>query len=90
MSIRVCVLTADAVDNGQNKKAIQIADKILKKQVDLQCAKVGVHVCDCEAGVCFSDLEGGGGEGVCCWRCGSVGGLPHYIVCAYHSYSTNI
>ena len=30
----------DAIDNGQNKKAIQIADKIIKKQVDLHCAKV--------------------------------------------------
>ena len=40
----MCVCTADAVDNGQNKKAVQIADKILKKQGDLQCAKVGVCV----------------------------------------------
>ena len=31
---------ADAVDNGHNKKAIQIADKVLKKQTDLHCAKV--------------------------------------------------
>ena len=33
-------LYADAVDNGQNKKAVQIADKILKKQGELHCAKV--------------------------------------------------
>lgn len=30
----------DAVDNGQNKKAVQLADKILKKQDDLHCARV--------------------------------------------------
>ena len=30
----------DAVDNGQNKKAVQLADKILKKQDELQCARV--------------------------------------------------
>lgn len=30
----------DAVDNGQNKKAVQLADKILKKKKDLQCARV--------------------------------------------------
>ena len=34
------VTLPDAVDNGQNKKAIQLADKILKKQDDLQCARV--------------------------------------------------
>ena len=38
--IYVYTRTADAVDNGHNKKAIQIADKILKKQGDLHCAKV--------------------------------------------------
>ena len=32
---------SDAVDNGHNKKAVQIADKILKKTGDLHCAKVG-------------------------------------------------
>ena len=30
----------DALDYGQHKKAMQIADKILKKQKDLKCAKV--------------------------------------------------
>ena len=35
------VQISDAVDNGHNKKAVQIADKILKKQGDLHCAKVG-------------------------------------------------
>ncbi|KAL5017135.1 hypothetical protein ScPMuIL_006724 [Solemya velum] len=30
----------DCLDNGNNKKAIQEADKVLKKQRDLQCAKV--------------------------------------------------
>ena len=31
---------ADAIDNGQFKKAVQLADKIMKKQNDLVCAKV--------------------------------------------------
>ena len=31
---------ADALDNLNNRKAIQQADKILKKQKDLHCAKV--------------------------------------------------
>lgn len=35
-----CQCLLDAVDNGQNKKAIQLADKILKKESDLQCARV--------------------------------------------------
>ncbi|KAK7505933.1 hypothetical protein BaRGS_00002655, partial [Batillaria attramentaria] len=30
----------DCLDNGNNKKAIQEADKVLKKQKDFQCAKV--------------------------------------------------
>ncbi|XP_021357895.1 N-alpha-acetyltransferase 25, NatB auxiliary subunit-like [Mizuhopecten yessoensis] len=30
----------DCLDNGNNKKAIQEADKVLKKQKDLQCARV--------------------------------------------------
>lgn len=47
--VRLYVQFSDAVDNGHNKKAVQIADKILKKQGDLHCAKVGeknsyVHV----------------------------------------------
>ena len=33
-------LITDCLDNGNNKKAIQEADKVLKKQKDLQCAKV--------------------------------------------------
>ena len=33
---------ADAVDNGQNKKAIQLADKLLRKQEDLYPAKVSL------------------------------------------------
>ena len=32
--------TSDALDSLNNKKAIQQADKILKKQKDLHCAKV--------------------------------------------------
>ena len=28
------------MDNGQHKKAIQLADKMLKKQEELQCARV--------------------------------------------------
>lgn len=31
---------ADCLDNGNNKKAIQEADRILKKQRDFSCAKV--------------------------------------------------
>ena len=30
----------DAIDNGQFKKAVQLADKMIKKQSDLICAKV--------------------------------------------------
>ena len=30
----------DAIDNGQFKKAVQLADKMMKKQSDLICAKV--------------------------------------------------
>ena len=58
-NLNVClyVQISDAVDNGHNKKAVQIADKILKKQGDLHCAKVGGdkfnHVCS---------VPGGGGE----------------------------
>lgn len=33
-------ISADAIDNGQNKKAVQLVDKILKKQESLHCAKV--------------------------------------------------
>ena len=36
----VCVSFADALDSMNNKQAIQLADKILKKQKDLHCAKV--------------------------------------------------
>jgi CRISPR/Cas system CSM-associated protein Csm2 small subunit len=35
----------DAIDNRQNKKALQIADKIIKKQEDLYCAKVCRSLC---------------------------------------------
>ena len=35
-----CITVSDCLDNGNNKKAIQEADKVLKKQKDLQCAKV--------------------------------------------------
>ena len=35
------ILLADCLDNGNNKKAIQEADKVLRKQKDFQCAKVG-------------------------------------------------
>lgn len=31
---------ADCLDNGKNKKALQEADKLLKKQKDFLCAKV--------------------------------------------------
>ena len=41
LNVRLYVQISDAVDNGHNKKAVQIADKILKKQGDLHCAKVG-------------------------------------------------
>lgn len=30
----------DWLDSGNNKKAIQEAERVLKKQSDLQCAKV--------------------------------------------------
>lgn len=33
--------SADYLDNGNNKMAIQQADKLLKKHKDLHCAKVG-------------------------------------------------
>ena len=33
-------LFSDCLDNGNNKKAITEADKVLKKQKDLTCAKV--------------------------------------------------
>ena len=31
---------ADCLDNGNNKKALQEVDRLLKKQKDLSCAKV--------------------------------------------------
>lgn len=34
------LLHTDWLDNGNNKKAFQEADKVLKKQPKLQCAKV--------------------------------------------------
>lgn len=34
-------LNPDYLDNGNNKMAIQQADKLLKKHKDLHCAKVG-------------------------------------------------
>ena len=37
---RGCICVADAIDNGQNKKAVQMVDKILKKQDTMHCAKV--------------------------------------------------
>ena len=37
-----CVVFTDALDSMNNKQAIQLADKILKKQKDLHCAKVTV------------------------------------------------
>ena len=33
-------VSSDALDSQNNKQAIQLADKILKKQKDLHCAKV--------------------------------------------------
>lgn len=35
------VFPPDYLDNGNNKMAIQQADKLLKKHKDLHCAKVG-------------------------------------------------
>ena len=40
-------LGIDAIDNGHNKKAVQMADKILKKQDGLHCAKVCVCLSVC-------------------------------------------
>jgi hypothetical protein len=34
---------SDCLDNGNNKKALQEADKVLKKQKDLQCARVSIY-----------------------------------------------
>uniref|UniRef100_A0A8D2M7M7 N-alpha-acetyltransferase 25, NatB auxiliary subunit n=1 Tax=Zonotrichia albicollis TaxID=44394 RepID=A0A8D2M7M7_ZONAL len=39
-SVCVCSSSADYLDNGNNKMAIQQADKLLKKHKDLHCAKV--------------------------------------------------
>ena len=36
----MCIVSLDALDSMNNKQAIQLADKILKKQKDLHCAKV--------------------------------------------------
>lgn len=33
-------INSDWLDNGNNKKALQEADKVLKKQPNFQCAKV--------------------------------------------------
>ena len=41
----VTLCCPDAIDNRQNKKALQIADKIIKKQEDLYCAKVCRSFC---------------------------------------------
>ena len=40
--LTICILLTDALDSMNNKQAIQLADKILKKQKDLHCAKVTV------------------------------------------------
>jgi hypothetical protein len=40
---------ADALDLMNNKQAIQLADKILKKQKDLHCAKVCFFMCSWRA-----------------------------------------
>lgn len=37
-----CAIFSDALDSMNNKLAIQLADKILRKQKDLYCAKVKV------------------------------------------------
>jgi hypothetical protein len=34
------MLFADAIDSGNNKKAVQEADKVLKKHAGTHCAKV--------------------------------------------------
>lgn len=39
--IIIHVFPPDYLDNGNNKMAIQQADKLLKKHKDLHCAKVG-------------------------------------------------
>lgn len=38
----MCIVSLDALDSMNNKQAIQLADKILKKQKDLHCAKVSM------------------------------------------------
>jgi len=39
------VFSIDCLDNGNNKKALQEADKVLKKQKDFVCAKVNLWLC---------------------------------------------
>lgn len=41
VALRIPFIPLDAIDNGQLKKAVQLASKILKKDGDLVCAKVG-------------------------------------------------
>jgi hypothetical protein len=40
--LNISVSFADYLDNKNYKKAVQEADRVLKKQKDLQCAKVKV------------------------------------------------
>lgn len=40
LNIYIFFLSLDYLDNGNNKMAIQQADKLLKKHRDLHCAKV--------------------------------------------------
>ena len=41
----VAFLSPDALDNQNNKKAVQLVDRVLKKQKDFTCAKVGLSHC---------------------------------------------
>ncbi len=38
--IQIFFFIVDCLDNGNNKKALQEAEKVLKKQKDFLCAKV--------------------------------------------------
>jgi len=65
----MCRSYADYLDNGNNKMAIQQADKLLKKHKDLHCAKVSVTAVHCPRLVSVS-----------LWFSSSARGLPEPTV----------
>jgi len=40
----LCCCAADCLDGGNNKKALQEADRLLKKQKDFPCAKACIKL----------------------------------------------